>query len=201
MPLMNGPIEMNPKNNPYVRTEWEDDLTDPVSGEVIEEGTTFWAEYANNIEWGIYNAFVMLGFMYRELEKMQALMELDGRAPGNNGTFADIFDDGNGLSRLERLTAKTDITADVTTGSTVVIPVASTAGFEPMTYANVNDATNYEHVLISAVGDGTITVALLVNGYSKGAKIARSTATVNTANQTLDVAPFGTYQVDLVEVV
>lgn len=203
MGLMNGPIEVNPKNNPYTRTLWEDDLTDPVTLEVLEEGTTFWAEFANNMEWGIYNAYVFLAFMYREIEKMQALLELDGRAPGNNGTFADIFDEGNGLSRLVRLTTKTDITAAITAGSVVVIPVANTNGFEAMTYATIYDADNYEHVTITAVDAvaHTITVQTLMSEYSKGAKIARSTASVNTTNQTLDVAPFATFSIELVEVV
>lgn len=200
--LLNGPLPINPKNNPYNRVQWEDDLVDPVTGEVLEEGTTFWAEYLNNLEWGIWNAFSYIAFIYRDVEKLQALAELDGRAPGNNGTFADVFDDGTNLSRIERLTAKTDVIADVASGATIV-PVADASKFEALQTVTIYDADNYENVLVRSVDSQTktITINALKSHYSKGTKVARSTASVNAANQTLDVTPFTTYQVELVEVV
>lgn len=200
--LLNGPLPIDPKNNPYTRVQWEDDLVDPVTAEVLEEGTTFWAEYANNLEWGIWNAFSYVAHIYREVEKLQALAELDGRAPGNNGTFADVFDDGINLSRIERLTVKTDVTADVASGATV-IPVVDASKFEALQIVTIYDANSYEDALVRSIdtATNTITVNALTSDYSKGAKIARSTASVNTVNQTLDVKPFTTYSVDLVEVV
>lgn len=200
--LLKGPLPIDPKNNPYTRVQWEDDLVDPVTGEVLEEGTTFWAEYANNLEWGIWNAFSYMTHIYREVEKLQALVELDGRAPGNNGTFADVFDDGTNLSRIERITAQTDVTADVASGATV-IPVADTSKFEALQFVTIYDADSYEDVLVRNVdtATNTLTVNALTSDYSKGAKIARSTATVNAVEQTLDITPFTTYQVELEEVV
>lgn len=200
--LLKGPLPIEPKKNPYTRVEWEDDLVDPVTGEVLEEGTTFWAEYANNLEWGIWNAYSFMSYMYREIEKLQALAELDGRAPGNNGTFADVFDDGTNLSRIERLAAQTDVLADIATGTTV-IPVADTSQFEELQLVTIYDANSYEHILIRSIDSETKTLAVnsLTNSYKKGAKIARSTTTVDTATQTLDVGPFTEVKVSVVEVV
>lgn len=197
MPHMNGPVNITPRNNPYNRTEWQDDLIDPVTGEIIEEGTTFWAEYANNFEWGIWNAYQYLIDMYRRLERLQVQMELDGRVPGNSGSFIDTFD--GTTTRLTLLKTNTDVLKPVTSADTV-ISVANSESFAPMTYATIYDADSYEHVLITAVEVGQITVQALTGVYSKGAKIARSTTIPNTVSQSLDVAPFVTYQVDLVEV-
>ena len=195
---MNGPVNITPRNNPYNRTEWQDDLIDPVTGEIIEEGTTFWAEYANNFEWGIWNAYQYLIDMYRRLERLQVQMELDGRVPGNSGSFIDTFD--GTTTRLTLLKTSTDVLEPVTSADTV-ISVANSEGFVPMTYATIYDADSYEHVLITAVEVGQITVQALTGDYSKGAKIARSTTIPNTVSQSLDVAPFVIHQVDLVEVV
>lgn len=170
--------------------------------ETLEEGTRFYAEFMNHIEQGIANAHKALSIIDKEMKKMQALMELDGRAPNNNGTFADIFDDGDTISNFERLTAKTDVTVAVEVGE-MVISVADASLFTPMTYVTIYDADSYEHVRVTAVDveAQTITVDAVVNAYSKGAKIARSTASVDTVNQSMDVAPFVTYNVELVEVV
>ncbi|MER2006733.1 MAG: hypothetical protein ABS939_04700 [Psychrobacillus sp.] len=197
MPHMNGPVNITPRNNPYNRTEWQDDLIDPVTGEIIEEGTTFWAEYANNFEWGIWNAYQYLIDMYRRLERLQVQMELDGRVPGNSGSFIDTFD--GTTTRLTLLKTSTDVLKPVTSADTV-ISVANSEGFAPMTYATIYDADSYEHVLITAVEVGQITVQALTGDYSKGAKIARSTTVPNINTQTMDVAPFVTFSVDLVEV-
>ena len=195
---MSGEIPLNKRTNPYDRTQWQDEIIDPVTGEVIEEGTPYMSEYANNFEWGIYNAFNYIIAANREIERLRVQMELDGRAPGNSGSFIDTFD-GN-TTRLTMLKTSTDVLEPVTSTDTV-IRVASTDGFVPMTYATFYDADSYEHVLITAVSAGHITVQALTNNYSKGAKIARSTTAPNVVTQSLDVTPFVTYKVDLVEVV
>lgn len=195
---LKGPIQINPKSNPYNRVVWEDDLVDPNTHEVLEEGTTFWADYGNNLEWGIWNAFEYMVFMYRQLERLRAQMEIDGRVPGNSGAFFDTFD--GTPSRLTLLTTSTDALEDVTTGATT-IPVASTEGFDAFTYVTIYDGQNMEHVQIAAIGEGELTVNALANGYAKGAKIARSSAGIDTATQGMSVAPHVQYDVELVEVV
>lgn len=198
MSYLNGPIPFQLKSNPYNRVQWKDEVTDPITGEILEEGTIFWAEFANNMEWGIWNSFEFINSLSTTIRRLQVQMELDGRVPGNSGSFADTFD--GTATRLVLLKASTDVVVPVTSSDTV-IQVANTDGFTPMTYATIYDADSYEHVLITAVETGRITVQALVNEYIKGAKIARSTTAPNFVSQSLDVAPFVTYQVDLVEVV
>lgn len=52
---MTGEIPLNFKTNPYKRVEWEDDLTDPNTGEVLEEGTIF----GRNMEIILSGVFIM----------------------------------------------------------------------------------------------------------------------------------------------
>ena len=198
--LMTGEIPLSLRTNPYERTLWEDDIIDPDTGEVLEEGTPYMSEYANNFEWGIWNAYQFLIHMYRQLERLRVQMELDGRVPNHSGSFADTFDETS--QRLVRLTAKTEITVEAKSTETV-LHVASTDGFVAMTYATIYDADSYEQVLITAVDSSakTITVQALTSDYAKGAKITRSTAGIDTEHQNMVVAPFVTYKVDLVEVV
>lgn len=187
------------------RDENGDILLNPLSGQpkykTIEDGTRVTAKRLNHMDEGIYNAHEFIVELARLIRRMQIQMELDGRVPSNSGSFADTFD--GTATRLALLTASTDVITPVTAGSDVEISVASTEDFTPMTYATIYDADSYEHVLITAVDTdaNTITVQTLTSDYTKGAKIARSTAGIDTDNQTMVVAPFVTYQVELVEVV
>lgn len=186
--------------NPYRRTEWHDDLIDTVTGEVLEEGTTFWAEYANNMEWGIFNNYEQLIHFQRMIKKIQMQLELDGRVPGANGNFVDTFDDEP--TRMSRLSAKTDVTAAVTAGDTV-IPVTDASQFDALQLVTVYDADNYEHVKIGAVDTeaNKLTVAAVLNDYSKGAKVSRSTAAIDDVNNSMNFGTWGTYTVSVSEVV
>ncbi|WP_409370276.1 hypothetical protein [Lysinibacillus sp. 38-6] len=195
---MNGEIPLNFKKNPYERTEWRDDATDPVTGEVIEEGTPYMSEYANNFEWGIYNAYRFMIDMYRQLERMRIQMELDGRVPGNGGTFADTLDGSTNKIKLD--TSMTDIIEAVIIGTTT-LKVASVNGFTPFTQVTIFDDVASEDVVITAVGADTITVSALINAYKKGAKVARSKVQIDTVNAEMGVGDWQTFNVELVEVV
>ena len=141
--LMNGEIPLNFKKNPYERTQWHDDVMDPVTGEVIEDGTPYMSEYANNFEWGIWNAYQFLNEMYRQMERMRVQMELDGRVPGNSGTFADTLDGSTNKIELDK--TKTDIIEAVTAGTTI-LKVASVAGFSAFTQVTIFDDVASEDV-------------------------------------------------------
>lgn len=195
---MNGEIPLNFKTNPYDRTQWHDDVTDPVTGEVIEDGTPYMSEYANNFEWGIWNAYQFLNNMYRQLERMRVQMELDGRVPGNSGTFADTLDGNTNKIILD--TTLTDIIQPVEMGTTV-LPVASVTGFTAFTQVTIYDDVSSEDVFITAIGADTITVQALANSYKKGAKVARSNVAIDTVNADMGVGDWQIYNVDLVEVV
>lgn len=198
--LMNGEIPLNFKKNPYDRTQWHDDVTDPVTSEVIEDGTPFMSEYANNFEWGIYNAYRFLIEIYRQMERMRVQLELDGRVPGNSGTFADVLDGSSNKISLDK--ALTDVVEAVAIGTTT-LKVASVDGFTPFTQVTIFDDTNTEDVLITAIDASakTITVQALQNAYKKGAKVARSNVAIDTVNAEMGVGDWQTYNVELVEVV
>lgn len=195
---MNGEVPLNLKKNPYERTQWEDDVTDPVTGEIINDGTPFMSEFANNFEWGIYNAFRFIGEVYRQQERMRVQLELDGRVPGNSGTFADVLDGSSNKISLDK--ALTDIIEAVEIGETV-IKVANVEGFTAFTQVTIFDDVGTEDVVITAIGTDTITVQALKNSYKKGAKVARSNVLIDTVNAEMGIGDWQTYSVELVEVV
>ncbi len=196
--LMTGEIPLNFKKNPYERIQWHDDVTDPVTNEVIEDGTPFMSEFANNIEWGIFNAYRYMIEMYRQMERMRVQMELDGRVPGNSGTFADTLDGSSNKIKLD--TALTDIIEAVAMGTTT-LKVASVDGFTPFTQVTIFDDEHSEDVVITEVGISTIKVQALKNAYKKGAKVARSNVSIDTVNAEMAVGNWQTFNVELVEVV
>ncbi|MED3799936.1 hypothetical protein P4604_21470 [Lysinibacillus capsici] len=196
--FMTGEIPLNFKTNPYKRVEWEDDLTDPNTGEVLEEGTIFWAEYGNNLEWGIFNAYRFLNEVYRQMERMRVQLELDGRVPGNSGIFADVLDGSTNKITLDK--ALTDIIEAIEIGTTT-LKVASVDSFTPFTQVTIFDDEHIEDVVITEVGTGTIKVQALQNAYKKGAKVARSNVSIDTINAEMGVGDWQTFSVDLVEVV
>lgn len=195
---MNGEVPLNLKKNPYERTQWEDDVTDPVTGEIINDGTPFMSEFANNFEWGIYNAFRFIGEVYRQQERMRVQLELDGRVPGNSGTFADVLDGSSNKISLDK--ALTDIIEAVEIGETV-IKVANVEGFAAFTQVTIFDDEQIEDVVITEVGTGTIKVQALKNAYKKGAKVARTNVAIDMVNAEMGVGDWQTYSVELVEVV
>lgn len=181
-------------DNPYLKTDWFDHIVDVTDGEVIQEGTRFTAQRANNIEDGVYGAYEYLLRHDKDIQRLRVQMELDGRAPGNSGTFADTFD--GEPNKLVRQTARAVLTAP-RSASTTVLNVDNTAGFKPFTECTIYDGTNTEDVLITDVTASTITVQPLVNDYVKGAVIARSNAEI--ADGQMGRGSWGTYS--LVEVI
>lgn len=196
--LMNGEIPLNFKKNPYDRTQWHDDVTDPVTGEVIEDGTPYMSEFANNFEWGIYNAYRFLIEIYRQMERMRVQLELDGRVPGNSGTFADVLDGSTNKIVLDK--TLTDIIESVAIGTTT-LKVASVDGFIPFTQVTIFDDVANEDVFITEVGKDFIKVQALKNAYKKGAKVARSNVAIDTTLSEMGIGDWRTYHVELVEVV
>ena len=196
--LMNGEIPLNFKKNPYDRTQWHDDVTDPVTGEVIEDGTPYMSEFANNFEWGIFNAYRFLIEIYRQMERMRVQLELDGRVPGNSGTFADVLDGSTNKIILDK--SLTDIIEPVAIGTTV-LKVASVDGFTPFSQVTIFDDLHSENAIITAIGTNTITVQALQHNYKKGAKVARSNVAIDTLNAEMGIGDWQTYNVELVEVV
>lgn len=129
---------------------------------------------------------------------MRVQLELDGRVPGNSGTFADVLDGSSNKITLDK--ALTDIIEAVETGTTT-LKVASVEGFTVFTQVTIFDDVGTEDVVITAIGTDTITVQALKNSYKKGAKMARSNVLIDTVNAEMGVGDWQTFSVELVEVV
>lgn len=186
------------KENPYVKTVWYDQIKDVTTGQIIQEGTRFNQKRANNIESGVYGAYEYIIQIESTVKRLQAQLDIDGRAPGNGGSFFDAFD--GSATRMTFDAALTDIIEAVEIGQTV-IKVANVDGFTPFTEVTIFDDVSSEDVLITSVGEAAITVSALTNAYKKGAKVARSNVEIDTANAEMGVGDWQTYDVQLVEVV
>lgn len=181
----NGQISYNP-------------LTGQPEYEYLENGTRVNAKRLNHMDDGIYMAHDLIVEMQATIRRMQIQMELDGRVPGNSGTFADTLDGSTNKIMLDK--AMTDIIEAVAIGTTT-LKVASVDGFIPFTQVTIFDDEHSEDVVITEIGTGTIKVQALKNEYKKGAKVARSNVQIDTVNAEMGVGDWQTYNVELVEVV
>lgn len=179
-------------------------ITNPITGqpeyETIEDGTRVAAKRLNHMDNGIYMAHEIILNLTSVVRRMQIQMELDGRVPGNSGTFADMLDGSTNKISLD--TTLTDITTSVITGETV-LPVSNVTGFVPFSQVTVFDDVQNENVLITAIDATakTIAVQALQHNYKKGAKVARSNVAIHTERAEMSVGHWQTYNVQLVEVV
>lgn len=162
-----------------------------------QEGTRLNSRNMNHMDWWIYKAHERLNKHENRITRIEVQLEIDGRVdPDNRGTFIDDFD--GAPNKMIRQEAMADITSAVTAGTTV-LPVDNTTGFTPFVQVTVYDGTNTEDTLITAIGDGTITVQALAHDYVKGARIARSNAKI--ADGQMARGDWGTYTVSVMEVV
>lgn len=155
-----------------------------------QEGTRLNARNMNHLDTWLYRAHELLEQHANEILRFKIQLELEGKAPGNSGTFADTFDDAP--NKLIRESAKAVLTAPRSAGTTV-LNVDRTDGFKAFTELTIYDGTNNEDVLITDVTASTITVQPLQHDYVKGAVIARSNAAIEDGQ--MGVGSWGTYSV------
>jgi len=174
----------------------------PISGqpeyEYLENGTRVNAKRLNHMDKGIYTAHDYIIELQATIRRMQIQMELDGRVPGNSGTFADTLDGSSNKIKLD--TALTDIIEAVAIGTTT-LKVTSVDGFTPFTQVTIFDDVSKEDVVITEIGTNTIKAQALKNAYKKGAKVVRSNVDVDTVNAEMGVGDWQTFSVELVEVI
>jgi len=174
----------------------------PITGqpkyEYLENGTRVNAKRLNHMDKGIYSAHDYIVELQATIRRMQIQMELDGRVPGNSGTFADTLDGSSNKIKLD--TALTDIIEAVAIGTTT-IKVASVEGFTAFTQVTIFDDVATEDVVITEVGTNAIKIQSIKYAYKKGAKVARSNVLIDTVNAEMGVGVWQTYKVELVEVV
>jgi len=179
-----------------------EDMLNPLTGlpfyETIEEGTRVTAKRLNHMDLGIYMAHEFLVELASLVRRMQIQLELDGRVPGNSGTFSDTLDGSTNKIILDK--TLTDIVESVAIGTTV-LKVASVDGLSPFTQVTIFDDAHSENVLITSIGTNTITVQALQHNYKKGAKVARSNVAIDTLNAEMGIGDWQTYNVELLEVV
>ncbi|MGE7794978.1 hypothetical protein [Lysinibacillus fusiformis] len=173
-------------------------LTGQPEYEYIENGTRVNAKRLNHMDKGIFSAHDYIVELQATIRRMQIQMELDGRVPGNSGTFADTLDGSSNKIKLD--TALTDIIEAVAIGTTT-LKVASVDGFTPFTQVTIFDDVSKEDVVITEIGTNTIKAQALKNAYKKGAKVVRSNVLVDTVNAEMGVGDWQTFSVELVEVV
>lgn len=177
-------------------------ILNPITGlpeyETIEDGTRVAAKRLNHMDEGIYMAHEMNIELAALVRRMQVQMELDGRVPGNSGTFADTLDGSTNKITLDQ--TQTDIIEAVTAGTTI-LKVASVAGFTAFTQVTIFDDVASEDTLITAVGTDTVTVQALTDVYKKGAQICRSNVVIDKAEQEMKIGNWGTYSIAVSEVV
>lgn len=181
----NGEIEVNP-------------LTGQIKYETLAEGTRIKASLLNHMDEGILYAHKGINELRTLIRRLQIQLELDGRVPGNSGTFADPLDGSTNKIVLDKVS--TDIIESVEKGTTV-IKVANVDGFTAFTQVTIYDDVHSEDVVITEIGKDFIKVQALTNNYKKGAKVARTNVLIDTANSEMGIGDWQTYKVDLVEVV
>lgn len=181
----------------YIKTDWQDHLVDPISGDIIQQGTRFTAQRANNIEDGIANLYGSQTRQDSEIQKLRVQLEMVGRAPVNNGTFFDTLDGDTKQLTLD--TDKAVVQSSLSAGATSI--TLNTAPFAVGEYVTVYSDTKSENVLVSAVNGNALTVGALANSYPKGAMVARSNAVVDVAERELKFGVWGTYSIAVSEVV
>lgn len=173
-------------------------LTGQPEYEYLENGTRVNAKRLNHMDEGIHSAHEYIVGLQATIRRMQIQMELDGRVPGNSGTFADTLDGSSNKIALDK--ALTDISEAVAIGTTT-LKVASVDGFTPFSQVTIFDDEHSEDIVITEIGTGTIKVQALKNAYKKGAKVARSNVSIDTVNAEMGVGNWQTFIVELVEVV
>lgn len=139
--------------------------------------------------------------LWNRLMRVLAQQEIDGRIPeSNKGTFVDTFD-GITPSRLTLLDATADLVEDVAAGITALPVIVVKGTFAVGEEIIIMDDQNIETLVITAVDANEITVTQLAHAFKKGATIARSTALVSTTDKVMKFPSWGTYSINVVEVV
>lgn len=184
--------------NPYNKTEWFDEIEDPITGEILEEGTVFSADRANNIEEGIHDSYDRIVQNERDTQRIRVQLDLKERA-NSELVFYDTMD-GEEPRKMKLDTALTVVKEALSVGGTTLNVVDGKA-FKALSEVTVFDGTNSEDVLITDITGNVLTVQALKKSYVKGAFVARTNAVMNVVDQYLQPGRWGTYSIAMAELV
>ena len=172
----------------YAKEVWQDHIVD--NGFVIQQGTRFNQSRANNIEEGVeFNRNLLIEHERRML-KMQVQFDLLDRAPTNSGTFIDMFDGSE-----TQLDASSAVSLSPTEAQATIFTVDDASHIRPFSEVTIFDDINEEDVLVTDVSGNRITVQAVTNSYKKGARIVRSSVSIDTTAKKMLVASWRTYEV------
>lgn len=178
----------------YIPTDWHDHIVDPISGDVIQQGTRFTATRANNIEEALtYLMNTHNPNVDQELKRIYLELEMMGRSPVNNGTFFAAFDGGQN-KQMQMLTQKAILQQAINIGATTL--QVDSAPFLVGENITLVDEERTENVEVLAVIDKSVTVTATTKPFKKGSFITRSNATVNTNIAALTFGNWSTFNVE-----
>lgn len=178
----------------YIPTDWHDHIVDPITQDIVQQGTRFTAARANNIEQGL--AYLMNTHnpnIDQELMRIYLELEMMGRSPINNGTFFAAFDGGEN-KQMTSLKHKAVLQQAVSTGATSLsLDVVPFSVGENITLA---DEEQIDRLEVVAINGKTITVSATTKPFKKGAFVSRSNATIDTSTQKMIFGNWSTYSVE-----
>lgn len=179
----------------YIPTDWHDHIVDPITEDIVQQGTRFTAARANNIEDGL--AYLMnerSPHIDQELSRIYLELEMMGRSPVNNGTFFASFDGGQN-KQMTMLNQKAVLQQAVSAGATTLsLDVVPFLVGENVTLA---DEEQMESVEVVAISDSTITVLATTKAFKKGAFVTRSNALLAANVQALKFNNWSTFNVEV----
>lgn len=184
------------KKNPHPAMTWEDEIYDDVNDVLLAPGTPFLAEYINRIEGSVELSFDYIMELQRATQLLIAKQALADRAPGNSGMILDTFDGSE--TQLDTVGA-VSLAPVSALATSITVDDAST--IKAFTEVTIFDDVNSEDVLVTAVTGNTLTVQSLTYSYKKGARIVRSTVSIDTTAQKMLVAPWRTYAVQVTAII
>ncbi|MGD6845223.1 phage tail protein [Bacillus infantis] len=129
----------------------------------------------------------------RNDKRIMLQLEVDGRAPGSNGSFLDTIE--GTPNRMIFDDAAADMTQPAQAGATTLSIDMVSGTFFPKTQVTIEDDVNHEEVFITSVGENTLNVAALVNDYQKGARISRSSVIRDSTNGEIRIGEWVTYTI------
>lgn len=180
----------------YIPTDWHDHIVDPITQDIVQQGTRFTAARANNIEEALaYLVNERSPHVDQELARIYLELEMMGRSPVNNGTFFASFDGGTN-KQMTMLTQKAVLQQAILIGATTLsVDIAPFLVGENIT---LTDEEQTEQVEVVAVNGKEITIAATSAPLKKGAFVTRSNTSVDINLVALTFNQWSTYTVEVV---
>lgn len=195
------PETNRPYHNDYDRTDWEDQIKDPVTEEILEEGTPFKADFANNMENGIYGAYDRIVLAEKEIRRLRTKIDLGDRTDSEY-TFVNLYD-GSDPTNMTFDNAKAQLMGEGSQLPEGKLLVTDPSPFRPGTVVTICDGVNSEDASIVSIDTDGHMVTLtkpLQHEYDRGSLVARSNAQVDDVNQQVIPLPIGSYVVEVTEI-